>query len=690
MTGLIGALRVTLGADTAQFEKGMKRARGEMAAMQKASAALKTAFVGMAGLLAFDQFASLAKAGLDYASSLGEVAAQLGVSTRALQEYRYAASQAGIEQAEMDKGLTKLSIKIGEAARGNEKAVGLFERLGISIRDANGLVRDTGDIIPEIAEVYKNLESQAEKTALAAEIFGAKLGPKFSALLEGGAEGVNNLRNAANSLGLVLSDKLINDADTAADKMAELKKVLEAKIAVAVSENAGAIIELVNALVKLVEWSAKAARAWRAFSEMDFSSLGGSFASGGIFGAIQNMRMQGEILAAREVKSSVELTPSAAAAIEARKGGLPAPSGGSQIAPRQGAPNPWLKKTPSLLQRRNAAGVSAFGGQGLSSFTPGLGDNGWIKTATKGYADIAARASEAATANAAAKAELAEMAKEHGPRLLASVKALAPAMEELRARAQGILDRLFPDEAEARQFKEELAILDAAMAKGALTTEDHRRSVEALRHEFTGLAEAMRAAVNIETVAGPSIENMVDQIADRAEDALDATRKNADVTRVQVVDSFRDMTEGALREFDRLANSIRSGGFLDILSSVIGFGLQLGSSGLFGKNIQSHINSVPGRAFGGPVMANQPYIVGERRAELFVPSTSGRIEPNPGNGRRGGGDTYHFSGNLLTPEWWAQIQKGFDEAAVRGAMGGADLVASRSQKQARQRLGRSR
>src|SRR3546814_5770024 len=52
--------------------------------------------------------------------------------------------------------------------------------------------------------------------------------------------------------------------------------------------------------------------------------------------------------------------------------------------------------------------------------------------------------------------------------------------------------RLFPEEAEARQFKEELSILDAAMAKGALTTENHRRAVEALRHEFTGLAEAMR------------------------------------------------------------------------------------------------------------------------------------------------------------------------------------------------------
>jgi hypothetical protein len=35
-----------------------------------------------------------------------------------------------------------------------------------------------------------------------------------------------------------------------------------------------------------------------------------------------------------------------------------------------------------------------------------------------------------------------------------------------------------------------------------------------------------------------------------------------------------------------------------------------------------------GRAFGGPVMAGSPYIVGERGAELFVPNTSGSIVPN--------------------------------------------------------------
>lgn len=54
----------------------------------------------------------------------------------------------------------------------------------------------------------------------------------------------------------------------------------------------------------------------------------------------------------------------------------------------------------------------------------------------------------------------------------------------------------------------------------------------------------------------------------------------------------------------------------------------------------------PGRAFGGPVEAGQSYIVGERRPEVFVPETDGRIIPslseynrryNPPSDRQGAG-----------------------------------------------------
>ena len=46
--------------------------------------------------------------------------------------------------------------------------------------------------------------------------------------------------------------------------------------------------------------------------------------------------------------------------------------------------------------------------------------------------------------------------------------------------------------------------------------------------------------------------------------------------------------------------------------------------------------SLTGKAMGGPVSANTPYIVGERGPELFVPGTSGGIVPNNKLGMGGG------------------------------------------------------
>jgi hypothetical protein len=70
-------------------------------------------------------------------------------------------------------------------------------------------------------------------------------------------------------------------------------------------------------------------------------------------------------------------------------------------------------------------------------------------------------------------------------------------------------------------------------------------------------------------------------------------------------------------------------------------------------------SSVEGRAYGGPVypkMANggnvssQPYMVGERGPELFVPHTSGNIVPN----NEMGGVTINISGDVYDGDNFAQ------------------------------------
>lgn len=58
--------------------------------------------------------------------------------------------------------------------------------------------------------------------------------------------------------------------------------------------------------------------------------------------------------------------------------------------------------------------------------------------------------------------------------------------------------------------------------------------------------------------------------------------------------------------------------------------------GLFKSYGLGDIFSLPGRAAGGPVSSNTPYMVGEAGPELFIPNTSGNIVPNS---KLGGGTT---------------------------------------------------
>ncbi len=47
------------------------------------------------------------------------------------------------------------------------------------------------------------------------------------------------------------------------------------------------------------------------------------------------------------------------------------------------------------------------------------------------------------------------------------------------------------------------------------------------------------------------------------------------------------------------------------------------------------LTGLPGRATGGLVSPERPYLVGERGPELFVPASAGRVEPNREGASRG-------------------------------------------------------
>lgn len=604
--GVIGRLAVHLNLETAAFERGTKRAETRMSGLQKnmqrVSGAVKTAFVGMLGAFAVDQIVSAAKESLEYASSLGEVASQIGTTTEALQSYRYVATQTGIAQDEMDKGLARLSKTIGEAAGGNEKAAKLFDRLGISIRDSSGNVKDAGDLLPEIADAYTKLGSAAEQSALSAEVFGSKLGQKLNPMLAEGSKGILAMRDRAHDLGLVLDEAMIQNADEAADKITELNQFIKMKFTATVADNAKAIGTLADELINLITKIGSVREEWRKLSltmqQIDIwtEPLGSSSWSSrmerssalgrekDIYGREDSEAYQRGLRAAKRSADAQRMAPAYSGVGVSRKTPF-------SIAPKTQWPT------------TRAMGTNAFGG-GFGDFAPGQGE-GFIRMAD------AAKQMTGPLQNVLSLTDRINISV--GARMVSSFREAASGALDLAGEAQGIMDRLFPVEARRRQYIDELAKLrleyggTAAMA-GQLADAEKR-----LRAEWL--------------LSLPAVEGLRAGFGKYMQMANDAA-ETSEVQSVRIARTFQDMADDVLGSLNSLTSSIKGGGFLNILSSVVGLGLQLGGAGAFGKKIQTNINRVPGFANGTNFAPGGLAMVGERGPELVNLPRGSRVTPN--------------------------------------------------------------
>jgi hypothetical protein len=253
---LIGAIRAEATLESGKFVDGAKKIRKEAKAtevqLKSSFSAMGTAVKGFGGALtaglSIGLLGGLAKKALDFATAIKDVAAQAGVSTKALQEFRYAASQMGIKQAEADKGLTKLNETLGKAAQGSSSAQKALAAVGVTMQDIQ--TKSRTEIFGKIADQMIKQGGAAKNAAAANAIFGesaAKLNP----LLDQGSQGMSELAQAAQRLGVVLSDQQIQNADETARKLDDVRQVLAAQIAGVVADNAQSIVSLAQALGQL-------------------------------------------------------------------------------------------------------------------------------------------------------------------------------------------------------------------------------------------------------------------------------------------------------------------------------------------------------------------------------------------------------------------------------------------------------
>ena len=151
--------------------------------------------------------------------------------------------------------------------------------------------------------------------------------------------------------------------------------------------------------------------------------------------------------------------------------------------------------------------------------------------------------------------------------------------------------------AEVAKARAEWAMLDEAKKRGIKVSDKLRGKIEAEAAQVGRLTAELEAG----QLAQQQFEAAVDGVADALAGALVAG------------ESLRD---GLAQVFKQIAADLIQSGIHRMIGSLfLGGGGGLGFLGAL----------LPGRASGGPVRAGQPYMVGERGPEPFVPAVDGRI-----------------------------------------------------------------
>lgn len=151
----------------------------------------------------------MAKKTSDATDEIDKMSTRLGISRKAYQELDYVMGQAGVDVNSMQTGMKSLLKNMDAVTEGNDKAIERFEKLGVSVTDANGDMRSQEEVLYDVISAFQHMEDSSEKNRLAQELLG-KQGQELLPLLNSEAGSFEDLSEKANELGLVLDDETID------------------------------------------------------------------------------------------------------------------------------------------------------------------------------------------------------------------------------------------------------------------------------------------------------------------------------------------------------------------------------------------------------------------------------------------------------------------------------------------------
>ena len=233
---------VNLKALSEQFKKA-----GD--ALQKAGQSMKELSVAGAAVVA--TLGTMTAAAAKNADQLNTLSKRYGISTKELQKYALTAGLVDVDLETVTKSHVKLEKTMYSAAQGSKTNAAYFEKLGVSIYDANGNLRSSDEVFNDTIAALGKMENETERDAVAMALMG-KSAAELNPLIEDGGKTYAETAALMQKYGLDFIDQdTLDKANEFTDKIDQIKlmgtlayQTLGAKLAE----------YLLPALEKVVDW----------------------------------------------------------------------------------------------------------------------------------------------------------------------------------------------------------------------------------------------------------------------------------------------------------------------------------------------------------------------------------------------------------------------------------------------------
>ncbi|GAB4073668.1 hypothetical protein GCM10028778_11710 [Barrientosiimonas marina] len=171
----------------------------------KASAAGVGAIGGLTGSIV-----GLTQKVMENADSIDEQSRKMGVSTDFYQEMDYWAQQNSVSNESFQKAVERLNQRMGRAADGNDKYSDALKDLNVDMDKVKKGTLDTEEAFAQTIKTLSEMDDEQEKSAKASELFGTKLSRELLPALSDGSLSMEEAKEQAHDMGVVLSDEQID------------------------------------------------------------------------------------------------------------------------------------------------------------------------------------------------------------------------------------------------------------------------------------------------------------------------------------------------------------------------------------------------------------------------------------------------------------------------------------------------